>query len=43
MDGGGYGGTDWNGHDVRHMWRMVENQQTDGHWRQVSGWRKMTS
>jgi hypothetical protein len=38
--GGGYGGTNWNGYDVRQMWSMLEGQQTDPHWKLVSGWRK---
>ena len=40
--GGGYGGTNWFAHDTPSMWRMVENQDTDNHWRHVSGLRKIT-
>ncbi|MEU4213779.1 hypothetical protein [Actinoplanes sp. NPDC026623] len=38
--GGGYGGTDWNSKDVRYMWAMVANQETDTHFDVVEGWRK---
>ena len=40
--GGGYAGTNWFAHDTASMWRMVENQDTDNHWRHVSGLRKIT-
>jgi hypothetical protein len=40
-DGGGYAGTDWFAHDTASMWRMLENQNTDGHWRHVAGLRKI--
>jgi hypothetical protein len=39
--GGGSAGTNWNGYDVEQMWRLVSNQETDNHWRQVSGWDKI--
>ena len=40
--GGGYAGTNWFAHDTASMWRMLENQDTDNHWRHVSGLRKIT-
>lgn len=44
LDGGGGGGyagtTNWYQYDVEAMWRMLENQQTDNHWKHASGWRK---
>ncbi len=39
-DGGYAGITDWTGRDVPAMWRMLADQRTDAHWRQVNGWRK---
>lgn len=39
--GGGYAGTtNWYQYDTEAMWRMLENQQTDNHWRHAAGWRK---
>src|SRR4051794_29140071 len=38
--GGGYGGTNWNSTDVRYMWAMIANQETDSHYDVVEGWRK---
>ncbi|MGW4465650.1 hypothetical protein [Micromonospora sp. NPDC004704] len=39
--GGGYSGaTNWFNFDVRGMWATLENQQTDGHWQRVAGWRR---
>jgi hypothetical protein len=38
--GGGYAGTDWQSQDVRQMWSAVEDQQTDPHWKVVSGWQR---
>ncbi|WP_460845223.1 hypothetical protein [Phytohabitans suffuscus] len=32
--------TSWFERDLPAMWRTLENQQTDGHWRLVAGWRK---
>lgn len=38
---GGYAGTtNWYQYDVEAMWRMLENQQTDNHWKHAAGWRK---
>lgn len=40
-DGGGYSGTtNWYNYDVKQMWATLENQETDGYWRHVSGWRR---
>jgi hypothetical protein len=41
-DGGGgpSGTTNWYGYDVRQMWATLANQETDGHWQHVSGWRR---
>ncbi|GAA4694655.1 hypothetical protein [Phytohabitans rumicis] len=33
-------GTSWATRDVPGMWQAIENQQSDDHWRLVSGWRK---
>ncbi|GIF64704.1 hypothetical protein Ais01nite_27390 [Asanoa ishikariensis] len=33
--------TNWQAHDTPSMWRMIEPQQTDAHWRHVSGLRRM--
>jgi hypothetical protein len=41
-DRGTYSGTDWYAHNVESMWRLLENQETDNHWRQVSGWRRIS-
>ncbi len=38
--GGGYGGTNWFAYDVRSMWIIISNQETDSHWELVSGWRR---
>lgn len=39
--GGGYSGsTNWFNFDVAGMWRTLENQETDGHWQRVAGWRR---
>lgn len=44
LDGGGGGGyagtTNWYQYNAEQMWRMLENQQTDNHWKHASGWRK---
>lgn len=32
--------TTWFERDVPAMWRVLENQQSDNHWRLVAGWRK---
>ncbi|GAA4458608.1 hypothetical protein [Phytohabitans houttuyneae] len=32
--------TSWFDRDVPAMWRTLENQQSDDHWRLVAGWRK---
>jgi hypothetical protein len=38
---GGYLGiSNWSGQDVPAMWRKVESQQTDNHWKIVAGWQK---
>jgi hypothetical protein len=37
---GGSTRTSWFGRDVPAMWRLLENQQGDDHWRLVAGWRK---
>ncbi|MFY1675225.1 hypothetical protein ACN27G_35680 [Plantactinospora sp. WMMB334] len=44
-DGGGRsnqvaGTTNWTSHNVRQIWELVSNQETDTHWQHVSGWRK---
>ncbi|GAA2506103.1 hypothetical protein [Winogradskya humida] len=37
--GGGYGGTDWNGFDVKYMWSAVEGHDTDSYFNLVTkGW-----
>ncbi|MFK3982890.1 hypothetical protein ACI2K4_21240 [Micromonospora sp. NPDC050397] len=39
--GGGYSGsTNWFNFEVDGMWRTLENQETDGHWQRVAGWRR---
>ena len=39
--GGGYSGTtNWFDFDVKQMWATLENQETDGHWQRVAGWRR---
>jgi hypothetical protein len=38
-DGGGYGGH-WSRQNVKGLWPMLENQDTDAHWRHVAGWQK---
>lgn len=35
-----YAVTKWFAYDVPGMWRAIENQQGDDHWRLVSGWRR---
>jgi hypothetical protein len=37
---GGSTRTSWFGRDVPAMWRLLENQQSNDHWRLVAGWRK---
>jgi hypothetical protein len=37
----GHTTTNWQSHDTLSMWRMLEPQQTDSHWRHVSGLRRM--
>jgi hypothetical protein len=32
--------TSWYDRDLPAMWRVLENQQSDDHWRLVAGWRK---
>ena len=36
--GGGYGGTNWNSHDVRAMWAAIGDHDTDPHFDVVQGW-----
>jgi len=38
--GGGYAGTDWNSKDVKFMWAMIADQDTDVHFGVVDGWHK---
>ncbi|RKR88547.1 hypothetical protein BDK92_2875 [Micromonospora pisi] len=39
--GGDYSGsTNWFNYDVKQMWKTLENQETDGHWQRVAGWRR---
>lgn len=38
--GGGSGGGRWSGYDVRALWGMLANQETNNHWTHVTGWRK---
>ncbi len=41
--GGGYAGiTNWYAYNTEQMWRLIENQQTDNHWKQVTGWKKIS-
>ncbi|BCB79947.1 hypothetical protein GCM10022251_08640 [Phytohabitans flavus] len=37
---GGQTRTSWFERDLPAMWRLLENQQSDDHWRLVAGWRK---
>nr|MDT0657954.1 hypothetical protein [Micromonospora sp. DSM 115978] len=39
-DGGGYGGH-WSLQTVKGLWPMLENQDTNAHWRHVAGWKKV--
>ncbi|WDZ86817.1 hypothetical protein [Micromonospora cathayae] len=32
--------TNWNNMNVVTMWATIQDQRTDNHWRQVTGWRK---
>ena len=34
--------TDWSRHDAPSMWRMLEPQETETHWRNAAGLRKVT-
>lgn len=34
--------TDWSRHDAPSMWRMLEPQETETHWRNAAGLRKIT-
>ncbi|RZU50247.1 hypothetical protein EV385_2013 [Krasilnikovia cinnamomea] len=38
--GGGYGGTDWFGYDVKKMWEAIADQDTEPHYEVVQGWRR---
>ncbi|MGC5018535.1 hypothetical protein [Micromonospora sp. DT47] len=33
--------TNWNSMDVISMWSCIEGHDTNGHWQQVAGWRKV--
>jgi len=33
--------TDWSNHDTPSMWRMLESQETENHWRHAVGLRKL--
>jgi hypothetical protein len=37
-DGGGGGGTPWTAYDIPTLWAMVKDQDTNGMWKQVTGW-----
>jgi hypothetical protein len=37
----GHSATNWFDHDTLSMWRMIERQETESHWRHVSALRKM--
>lgn len=38
--GGASSGSDWSGANVRQLWDLVEEQETDAHWKLVAGWRR---
>jgi len=40
VPGGSTTRTSWFDRDLPAMWRVLENQQSDDHWRLVAGWRK---
>ncbi|HEX8632189.1 MAG TPA: hypothetical protein VF755_28855 [Catenuloplanes sp.] len=38
--GGGYGGSNWSAANVRQLWELVKEQETEAHWKLVAGWRR---